>query len=215
MRYFYPRPPGGGRRYCFAAAAGRRLDFYPRPPGGGRLAQDKIFERCKYISIHALRVEGDFWPCIYRVARTISIHALRVEGDLGVSGNYLWMIEISIHALRVEGDCFGRQVVGLGTNFYPRPPGGGRLCKNLTEEAEEAISIHALRVEGDQGIAYHCCHGDDFYPRPPGGGRRLAIVAHLLFPFWISIHALRVEGDSKNGQSFRLFLRKREKNLPL
>lgn len=30
----------------------------------------------------------------------------------------------------------------------------------------------------------------------------------------ISIHALRVEGDSKNGQSFRLFLRKREKNLP-
>lgn len=31
----------------------------------------------------------------------------------------------------------------------------------------------------------------------------------------ISIHALRVEGDSKNGQSFYLFLRKREKNLPL
>lgn len=31
----------------------------------------------------------------------------------------------------------------------------------------------------------------------------------------ISIHALRVEGDIKNGQSFRLFLRKREKNLPL
>ena len=31
----------------------------------------------------------------------------------------------------------------------------------------------------------------------------------------ISIHALRVEGDSKNRQSFHLFLRKREKNLPL
>ena len=31
----------------------------------------------------------------------------------------------------------------------------------------------------------------------------------------ISIHALRVEGDSKNGQSFHLFLRKREKKLPL
>ena len=31
----------------------------------------------------------------------------------------------------------------------------------------------------------------------------------------ISIHALRVEGDSKNGQSFHLVLRKREKNLPL
>lgn len=33
--------------------------------------------------------------------------------------------------------------------------------------------------------------------------------------YGISIHALRVEGDSKNGQSFRLLLRKREKNLPL
>ena len=53
------------------------------------------------------------------------------------------------------------------------------------------ISIHALRVEGD-------------------------ILKFLFFkPITISIHALRVEGDSKNGQSFRLFLRKREKNLPL
>lgn len=52
-------------------------------------------------------------------------------------------------------------------------------------------STHALRVEGDLCEA---CHNK----------------AHP-----ISIHALRVEGDSKNGQSFRLFLRKREKNLPL
>ena len=54
------------------------------------------------------------------------------------------------------------------------------------------ISIHALRVEGDNLYA-------QFFAMPPE----------------ISIHALRVEGDSKNGQSFHLFLRKREKNLPL
>ena len=53
------------------------------------------------------------------------------------------------------------------------------------------ISIHALRVEGDVANALMAQGAD------------------------ISIHALRVEGDSKNGQSFRLFLRKREKNLPL
>ena len=53
------------------------------------------------------------------------------------------------------------------------------------------ISIHALRVEGD------------FFK---------IFLKNLDL---ISIHALRVEGDSKNGQSFRLFLRKREKNLPL
>ena len=55
-----------------------------------------------------------------------------------------------------------------------------------------AISIHALRVEGD---AFR--------------------VKRNIVKVRISIHALRVEGDSKNGQSFRLFLRKREKNLPL
>lgn len=53
------------------------------------------------------------------------------------------------------------------------------------------ISIHALRVEGDWAWL------------------------RWEMALQISIHALRGEGDSKNGQSFRLFLRKREKNLPL
>ena len=50
----------------------------------------------------------------------------------------------------------------------------------------------------------------------PSGWRatRAAQIVHSA-RIVISIHALRVEGDSKNGQSFRLFLRKREKNLPL
>lgn len=55
----------------------------------------------------------------------------------------------------------------------------------------DLLSTHALRVEGDR------------YPEQYDAR------------FEISIHALRVEGDSKNGQNFRLFLRKREKNLPL
>ena len=56
----------------------------------------------------------------------------------------------------------------------------------------QLISIHALRVEGDRKSVCMCTPLQR-----------------------ISIHALRVEGDSKNGQSFHLFLRKREKNLPL
>ncbi len=35
------------------------------------------------------------------------------------------------------------------TDFYPRPPGGGRpTCKSHSYLAQQ-ISIHALRVEGD------------------------------------------------------------------
>ena len=101
-------------------------------------------------------------------------------------------LRISIHALRVEGDLI-RAKSGVTIN---------------------TISIHALRVEGDKATSRRCSKIRDFYPRPPGGGR-LSSSPQILLRFSISIHALRVEGDSKNGQSFRLFLRKREKNLPL
>ena len=36
-------------------------------------------------------------------------------------------LEISIHALREEGDSPYRPRRALRTNFYPRPPRGGRL----------------------------------------------------------------------------------------
>ena len=80
-----------------------------------------------FISIHALRVEGD----IERVQRLlnhsdISIHALRVEGDIDPP-QQPFAIVISIHALRVEGDAARRNPLRTDRqHFYPRPPGGGR-----------------------------------------------------------------------------------------
>ena len=78
----------------------------------------------------------------------ISIHALRVEGD-SHSFRMRGKIRISIHALRVEGDrChFSSSVSPF--NFYPRPPGGGRLDGFAEVQKSLLISIHALRVEGD------------------------------------------------------------------
>ena len=58
----------------------------------------------KAISIHALRVEGDFILQEITDTEAISIHALRVEGDMLFASNAGWLIYISIHALRVEGD---------------------------------------------------------------------------------------------------------------
>ena len=59
-------------------------------------------------------------------AKSISIHALREEGDLKqhwVEGKHYW---ISIHALREEGDQSRRRRDCFCTDFYPRPPRGGR-----------------------------------------------------------------------------------------
>ena len=100
------------------------------------------------ISIHALREEGDSALPSFRQADPISIHALREEGDLlHLHGKQL--LHISIHALREEGDSKppGRSM--RRSNFYPRPPRGGRL---------NIISLCLV-------IAH-------FYPRPPRGGRQ-------------------------------------------
>ena len=95
------------------------------------------------ISIHALREEGDERGRAGGAPpEAISIHALRANG-LGD------LIKISIHALREEGDLLsmgivpgmclflstpsarratppGRPVQPAGSDFYPRPPRGGR-----------------------------------------------------------------------------------------
>ena len=168
--------------------------FYPRPPRGGRRQRygDRIL--WQYISIHALREEGDSVDSLLSHHDPISIHALREEGDLGCAATSEY-----------------------SSNFYPRPPRGGRHLEGFnlddnvkflsTPSARRAtfgfngirkgigISIHALREEGDgsrwtvphsQDISIHALReeGDPsgqstaiicsyFYPRPPRGGRRL------------------------------------------
>ena len=81
-RYFYPRPPRGGRlvtsvalltssKFLSTPSARRATSFgarpcaasgyfYPRPPRGGRLRRSGRWPVPDPISIHALREEGDF-----------------------------------------------------------------------------------------------------------------------------------------------------------
>ena len=80
------------------------------------------------ISIHALRVEGDSMREVVTLKEYyISIHALRVEGDVIYIFIFVFVPSISIHALRVEGDERRFLHSARYADFYPRPPGGGRL----------------------------------------------------------------------------------------
>ena len=58
------------------------FNFYPRPPRGGRRLAKFDEREGNFISIHALREEGDFFykRHLYKII-LISIHALREEGD--------------------------------------------------------------------------------------------------------------------------------------
>ena len=80
------------------------------------------------------------------------------------------------------------------TNFYPRPPRGGRLAPCGPAAHEVQISIHALREEGDRLEVVTMNVSEQFLSTP--SARRATTVdaiVHLLVI--ISIHALREEGD--------------------
>ena len=70
---------------------------------------------------------------VYRKDRTrasyISIHALREEGDAYCKRHEETYNEISIHALREEGDTRPFSQMLALSNFNPRPPRGGRQQK--------------------------------------------------------------------------------------
>ena len=56
--------------------------FNPLPPHGGRPRLPRLCILCTRISIHSLRMEGDFKLAVDRLAGfLISIHSLRMEGD--------------------------------------------------------------------------------------------------------------------------------------
>ena len=170
------------------------------------------------ISIHALRVEGDSHTRRRRSAPNPFLST--PSGWRATSGSrcnpktscrflstpsgwratqpillFWYFPVISIHALRVEGDLLAETTPMEGlSDFYPRPPGGGRRRCAAALLSLSGISIHALRVEGDRRQSHVGRRFCDFYPRPPGGGRRTVTHAFTTIRA-ISIHALRVEGD--------------------
>ena len=194
-RYFYPRPPGGGRRRHDPRGSAQGERFLSTPSGwrATRRAPRLPGITC-VISIHALRVEGDINTAF---DATQSVKFLSTPSGWRATPTRtatVFRTRISIHALRVEGDI-DNMFNTYKTNTFLSTPSGWR--------ATSSISPAHFR-------------GRDFYPRPPGGGRRSGAerrgrrIIFLSTPSgWratregkngdgteeISIHALRVEGD--------------------
>ena len=187
---FYPRPPRGGRplRIDLQDTTGQFLStpsarratrnhhtsrypppyFYPRPPRGGRL--------CRLV--HPF--QGVF----------ISIHALREEGDAGMV--FDTDVESNFYPRPPRG---GRQMElnkwQSSVYFYPRPPRGGRPCMSYLSAVCASISIHALREEGDAAPGIPDSKTPYFYPRPPRGGRLGVHAVALFSPIFLSTPSAR------------------------
>ena len=193
-KYFYPRPPWGGRR-CIPSEVSIPVYFYPRPSVGRATAQRRAYyeanrEFLSTPSVGRATSSGHTVPGTVR----ISIHALRGEGDPLLVGLPEPDNKISIHALRGEGDPTTRASSACSGYFYPRPPWGGRHYTIPPAASHQKISIHALRGEGDASRfgeileqwkflstpsvgratyspARRTACSAYFYPRPPWGGR--------------------------------------------
>ena len=145
--YFNPLPPCGGRLDAVSKIA-NHVQFQSTPSVWRETAPFKSSRFLYNISIHSLRVEGDFGVRSVVPKSKISIHSLRVEGDSNLASIY-FRGTISIHSLRVEGDrkywtgdtkaslfqstpsvwretCYIRKTSKKRENFNPLPPCGGR-----------------------------------------------------------------------------------------
>ena len=169
-RNFYPRPPGGGRRIVTAlpfhvakflsTPSGWRATlilqisitsgktFLSTPSGWRATAETVATSQADTISIHALRVEGDTGDdFLLRLCRGFlsTPSGWRATAIICAVGGVIG--GISIHALRVEGDPPIFSPSFFISDFYPRPPGGGRQQKRtkfssvFAQKGEEFASL--------------------------------------------------------------------------
>ena len=145
--------PSAGRATRLKATKGATTKyFYPRPPRGGRLKGylDKL--NAEGISIHALRGEGDpydVWLAAYRSKFLSTPSAGRATRY-----PYGWeKVSKDFYPRPPQG---GRRrpwrESAQDADFYPRPPQGGRRACFLPLPQTTRISIHALRKEGDPAV---------------------------------------------------------------
>ena len=169
-------------------------DFYPRPPRGGRPAPSLLHAPARHISIHALREEGDqhLLSCTLQHVIFLSTPSARRATSV-LDTSVTATVFLSTPSARRATSLLST-ALGTPTDFYPRPPRGGRRDFLLQLGICLLISIHALREEGDSALWTSARARYDFYPRPPRGGR-LECIGPRHGAKKISIHALREEGD--------------------
>ena len=129
--YFYPRPPGGGRRVIYALEDGYEVAFLSTPSGWR--ATD-LWEPTAVPKIFLSTPSG--WRATIKQIFQGVIDFVFLSTPSGwratiTSMGGQKMPLISIHALRVEGDERGIFCGRKSQNFYPRPPGGGRPFRRL------------------------------------------------------------------------------------
>ena len=213
--------------------------FLSTPSARRATRAPRAAQRLRPISIHALREEGDqtssrrlqtfwyFYPRPPRGGRPFSFFAAGCSGQFLSTPSarratkdrsgllhqiHLFLSTPSARRATPRASRPAREP----TDFYPRPPRGGRQACTFTRTTTSLFLSTPSARRATTSTTTACRTITDFYPRPPRGGRpwlrqperhEQAISIHALreegdqaglvsLPdIWISIHALREEGD--------------------
>ena len=192
---FLSTPSARRATCCRSSGTGGPRYFYPRPPRGGRQEVKQAARLSLEISIHALREEGDremmarfndtfiflSTPSARRATQTAKTMRQEIKAFLSTpsarratskSETIPMPSIISIHALREEGDAARCRGPDLPCYFYPRPPRGGRRGRPVYGvQIDVFLSTPSARRATKVRVMYACTR-EYFYPRPPRGGRR-------------------------------------------
>ena len=123
--YFYPRPPRGGRRDSETNGS-KTIKFLSTPSARRATYPQKYQHQNNPISIHALREEGDLMMLCSSVSAILFLSTPSARRATDFYYPVFANLGISIHALREEGDASCPRFLLRSTDFYPRPPRGGR-----------------------------------------------------------------------------------------
>ena len=155
---------------CRGRLAEPRSNFYPRPPRGGR-RQDIFYD---------LQAEPFLSTPSARRATTEEVRPA------------LFILFLSTPSAR-RATSDGRHTGSLHSDFYPRPPRGGRPgCAVNKSNQNKFLSTPSARratANPDRGAS------TTSFLSTPSARRATLLLAAILQIFPISIHALREEGD--------------------
>ena len=123
-------------------------DFYPRPPWGGRPQASRFWQDTVFISIHALRGEGD----VTNTGTTSAAVLFLSTPSVGRATR--WPVRPGLALVFLSTPSVGRAtliipLMGAFTRISIHALRGEGDLTRKTKQKYWRISIHALRGEGD------------------------------------------------------------------
>ena len=146
--------------------------FYPRPPRGGRPQRTYHVnpERSIFLSTPSARRATRARSCACR-CDTISIHALREEGDADTGCTIYLDFDFYPRPPRGGRRKGSWETCCITSYFYPRPPRGGRPADPPKSAGERNFYPRPPRGGRRAMAGAWKLSRRNFYPRPPRGGR--------------------------------------------